>query len=184
MSVTCVCWLPLEGRLFGCVQDRHRWGRGAVAEALRPCQCGGHGMRAQPTTSPPIRSPAQPPPSVCSAPTLFQVPRGASGPVIVPCPPLGPLPITWPQVIIGGMVILFAVAFCISAKFDKGREAELQELHRTHIIMCASSLPAHIPCPTPTPHPHPTPSRNAHLMTVRPHFWGAAVPGTVSSSTA
>jgi hypothetical protein len=37
------------------------------------------------------------------------------------------------------MVILFGVAFCVSVKLDKGKTAEMEELHRTHILMCVGS---------------------------------------------
>jgi hypothetical protein len=53
----------------------------------------------------------------------------------LPCLPV-PVPL---QIVIGGMVILFGVAFCVSVKLDKGKTAEMEELHRTHILMCVGS---------------------------------------------
>jgi hypothetical protein len=41
------------------------------------------------------------------------------------------------QLVIAGMVILFILAFIWASCYDTKRKAELEELHRTHILMYA-----------------------------------------------
>jgi hypothetical protein len=58
--------------------------------------------------------------------------------------PSPPLPCVPAQLVIAGMVILSILAFIWASCYDTKRKAELEELHRTHILMYGF----------PAPHPH------------------------------